>query len=219
MTTELTFEKTHMQSSAGLVAILKSQLAFTFTVTTELNRRVCWWCDLRRISIVQGGKDVLDAISRMSLLYWLWLQNWTGEYAGDVFSDPQDTNHDSCVLYLTHWYETWQIHKRRGKVCWFWVLRLLSMVQGVEDAQDASSRRSLFAKEPLIIGLFCVKWRIKKRHPMDLRHPVNWVPHTSRAEDRQLACTFDVQPIAFGVSFLQSQNWIEYLVLYISSNI
>ena len=35
------------------------------------------------------------------------------------------------------------------------------------------SRRSLFAKEPLIIWLLCRKWRIKIRHPMSLRHPVD----------------------------------------------
>jgi len=34
------------------------------------------------------------------------------------------------------------------------------------------SCRSFPAKEPLIIGLFCGKWRIKMRHPMTLRHPV-----------------------------------------------
>jgi len=31
---------------------------------------------------------------------------------------------------------------------------------------------SFFAKEPLIIGLFCGKSPVKKRHPMGLRHPV-----------------------------------------------
>jgi len=32
--------------------------------------------------------------------------------------------------------------------------------------------RSFLAKEPLIIGLFCGKWPIKIRHPMDLGHCV-----------------------------------------------
>ena len=32
---------------------------------------------------------------------------------------------------------------------------------------------SLSAKEPLITGLFCGKWPIKIRHPMNLRHPVH----------------------------------------------
>jgi len=31
---------------------------------------------------------------------------------------------------------------------------------------------SLFAKEPLIIGLFCGKWPLKIRHPMGLHHPI-----------------------------------------------
>ena len=45
-------------------------------------------------------------------------------------------------------------------------------LQGGEDPQDAFSCRSFFAQEPLIIGLFCGKWRVKIRHPMTLRHSV-----------------------------------------------
>jgi len=45
-------------------------------------------------------------------------------------------------------------------------------LQGGEDQQDALSCRSFFAKEPLIIGLFCGKWPIKIRHSLGLRHPV-----------------------------------------------
>jgi len=41
-----------------------------------------------------------------------------------------------------------------------------------EDVYDVLSCRSLSAKEPLIIGLFCGKRRIKIRHPMGLGHPV-----------------------------------------------
>jgi len=44
--------------------------------------------------------------------------------------------------------------------------------QGGEDPQDALSCRSFFAKETPIIGLFCRKWPMKIRHPMDLSHPV-----------------------------------------------
>jgi len=33
----------------------------------------------------------------------------------------------------------------------------------------------IFAKEPLIIGLFCGIWPMKIRHPMGLRHPVLWL--------------------------------------------
>jgi len=35
--------------------------------------------------------------------------------------------------------------------------------------------RSFSAKEPLIVGLFCGKWRMKIRHPMALRHHVSCV--------------------------------------------
>jgi len=45
------------------------------------------------------------------------------------------------------------------------------MVQGVEDSGDALNCRSFFAKEPVIIGLFCGKWPIKIRHSVGLRHP------------------------------------------------
>jgi len=56
------------------------------------------------------------------------------------------------------------------------------VIQSGEDSQDALSCRSFFAKEPLIIGLFCRKWPLKIRHPMCLRHPVwlvlEYVPYT-----------------------------------------
>jgi len=45
-------------------------------------------------------------------------------------------------------------------------------IQGGEDAWDALRYRSVSAKEPLIIGLFCAKWSIKMRDPKHLRHPV-----------------------------------------------
>ena len=47
-----------------------------------------------------------------------------------------------------------------------------SRIQGGEDAEDALSRRSLSAKEPLIVGLFCGISSLNMRHPMRLRHPV-----------------------------------------------
>jgi len=48
----------------------------------------------------------------------------------------------------------------------------LSLLQGGEDPWDALGCRSFFAKEPLILGLFCMTWPIKIRHPVTLRHPV-----------------------------------------------
>jgi len=47
-----------------------------------------------------------------------------------------------------------------------------SCIQGGKDAEDAISCRSLSAKEPLIMGLFCGKRPIKIRQPMGLCHPV-----------------------------------------------
>ena len=43
---------------------------------------------------------------------------------------------------------------------------------GWRRCMNALNCRSLFAKEPLIIGLFCGKWPMKMRHPMTLRHSV-----------------------------------------------
>jgi len=51
-------------------------------------------------------------------------------------------------------------------ICW------TLMIQDGEDAVDALRCRSLSAKEPLIVRLFCGKWPIKIRHPVRLRHPL-----------------------------------------------
>ena len=48
-----------------------------------------------------------------------------------------------------------------------------SLVQGGEDPSDASSCTSFFAKEPLIIELFCRKRPTKIRRPVGLRHLVS----------------------------------------------
>ena len=45
-------------------------------------------------------------------------------------------------------------------------LRPNTWLQGGEVSWDALSRMSFFAKEPLIIGLFCGKLPMKIRHPM-----------------------------------------------------
>ena len=42
----------------------------------------------------------------------------------------------------------------------------------VAKTHDTFGSRSFFAKEPLIIGIFCGKWPMEIRHPMTLRHPV-----------------------------------------------
>jgi len=55
-------------------------------------------------------------------------------------------------------------------------------VQGGEDAY-ALNCRSISAKEPLNIGLFCGNWLLKIRHPLHLCHPVviNLLHHTKWA--------------------------------------
>jgi len=53
-------------------------------------------------------------------------------------------------------------------------------LQGGEDALDALTCRSLSAKEPIIIWLFCEKWPTKIRHPMRPRHPLS----DSRTEEK-----------------------------------
>jgi len=51
-------------------------------------------------------------------------------------------------------------------------------IQGGKEPSDALSCRSFFAKEPLIIGLCCDKWPIKRRHSMGLCYPVHGCPPT-----------------------------------------
>jgi len=47
---------------------------------------------------------------------------------------------------------------------------------------------SFFAKEPLIIGLFCGKRSIKMRHPMGLRHPVQETSNKQRTRNPWDTC-------------------------------
>jgi len=57
------------------------------------------------------------------------------------------------------------------------------VVQGGEDPYDALSCRSFFAREPLIIWLFCGKCPVKIRHHMSLGHPVSSVSHAQLVSD------------------------------------
>ena len=66
------------------------------------------------------------------------------------------------------------------------ILYARAAMQGGEDAWDASSCRSFFAKEPLIIGLFCEKWPKKIRHPTGLRHPVIVISYNEFSRSRLL---------------------------------
>jgi len=88
--------------------------------------------------------------------------------------------HDSfiCVTWLIHmcdmthsyvWHDsficvTWLIHLCHDSfICLTWLVDMCNVTD---------LRLHLFAKEPLIIELFCGKRYMKIRHPMTLRHPV-----------------------------------------------
>ena len=76
------------------------------------------------------------------------------------------TQHDaiwrnSCMQDILYSYEIWRIK---------W--NMTHFDTGWRRLMEAFSCRLFFAKEPLIIGLFCGKWPIKIRNPMGLRHPV-----------------------------------------------
>ena len=81
---------------------------------------------------------------------------------------------------------------------------------GSSDQQDASSCRSLSAKEPLLEGLFCGKWPVKTRirHPTGLRHcdlvvttnrAAAWERKKQREKERKLYVTglliYGIMPI------------------------
>jgi len=76
---------------------------------------------------------------------------------------------------------TWLVHMKYMKCLTYQMsdelkrlknVSYMRFIQGSQDPQDALNCRSFFAKEPLIIGLFCGKWAMKIRHLMTLRHPL-----------------------------------------------
>jgi len=69
----------------------------------------------------------------------------------------------SYVWHYSFIYVIWLNHNRNMARCY---------VQGGENAQDAFCCMSLFAKEPLTIGLFNGKRPIKIRNPMSIGHPI-----------------------------------------------
>ena len=78
-----------------------------------------------------------------------------------------------CTFMCIHTYVSWNIlfhndaHKTRYNVLWNTICDdSAHSIQGGEDAQDALSCRSFFAKEPIIIRIFGGKWLLKLRHPM-----------------------------------------------------
>jgi len=73
----------------------------------------------------------------------------------------------SCIHTYTHTFihHLTQIHS--------YIIYLYLGLQGGEDSQDALSCKSFFAKQPLIIGLFCGKWTTQIRQAVTLCHPVS----------------------------------------------
>jgi len=60
--------------------------------------------------------------------------------------------------------------------------RVHMYIQGGEDSWDPLRCRSFSTREPLNIGHFCGKWRIKIRDPMSLCHPVLYARKYVREE-------------------------------------
>jgi len=79
--------------------------------------------------------------------------------------------------FLKHY--RWCLRQRRWYACVCVCLRVTWAVNRIASISTECRRpigclklQVICAKEPLITGLFCRKWPIKIRHPMDLRHPV-----------------------------------------------
>ena len=99
----------------------------------------------------------------------------------------------------------------------FGLLKFLSVkIQGSEDAQDALSCMSLFAKEPLIIGLFCGKWPMEIKHPICLYHPVDklafWRFHLQCMFYRKFTSKLALWKLAFWESHLEADRGVVHFV-------
>jgi len=88
----------------------------------------------------------------------------------------------------------------------------LLWVQGRENAWDAYSCRSLFAKEPLIIGLFCGNWPIKYGHPVGFRHTVSrllkWLWIFCHQGKRIVSFMWFASILALYISWVARLQWL-----------
>jgi len=145
--------------------------------------RLYVWHDSCGMNVSQG--DVSHGDMSHELCMWVWYECVTRWY--------QSRWYESRTMYVS---VIWMCHKPPRKACtkislqknmnetrhiyvylmshlWTCTGDGLDSHTGWSRPIDALSCRSLSAKEPLIIGLFCGKWPIKVRHPMGLRHPVS----------------------------------------------
>ena len=81
------------------------------------------------------------------------------------------------------------------------------ILRGGQVASNASSCKSIFAKEPLSIGLFCGNWPIKTRHLTHLYHIIRIKVSHNRAFNpawqRVAVCCRVLQCVALCCSVLQ----------------
>jgi len=118
-----------------------------------------------------------DCILQESLIIWSILLTVATPYWADKAKLPYVKSHgvmNELTWNVTEYFDSRVVLISKNH---YWAdymkspLTLLRLhVESGEDAEDALSCRSLSAKEPLIIGLFCGKWPIKIRHPITLCH-------------------------------------------------
>jgi len=113
-----------------------------------------------------------------SVSCWWWLKEVPPMIVGDmVHIHGMPRSHGISLTYVTLLWDAYRVMSHTStrshvnEACHEYA----RVIQGGEDSQDARSRRSFSAKEPLLVWLFCGKWPVKIRRPMSLRHPVSHV--------------------------------------------
>jgi len=114
-------------------------------------------------------------------VFWYLKMTPGGHCSVCVFHMWSCLSHLMMFITCNHAYHAQKISKKhpkkykKNKKCCAWYTWLFEnnywWIQGGEDSWDALSCRSFFAKEPLIIGLFCIKWPMKIRYPYDPTPP------------------------------------------------
>ena len=108
---------------------------------------------LKHMQTPQDEEDMTHAcVRRGSFICATWLKHM------QTLTHP----HDCIAIVKTN--RTWLMHEKTPLI--------RKLLQGGKDSKAALGCRSFFAKEPLIIGLFCRKGPVKIRQRMTLCHPV-----------------------------------------------